>query len=119
MIEPAATIEPAQLIEHFGKDRREVRDVTNCIINLALIQRSPRPIGETRTLIKRDAKPAINEIGITNLFALTKCHRRNLRVKQRMRGFSSQIVNDFNILAARVEDFEDIFIVSHQIEQWL
>jgi hypothetical protein len=70
-----------------------------------------------RALVDRQAQPRLDQIGIADLLALADGHHRDLRVENRVRGLAGQIVDDFHILPARVENLEDILIVHQQVEQ--
>ena len=73
-------------------------DIANGIINLSFVQRAARPIGKTCALINANTQPLIDQIGIANLLCLPQSHGGNLRVKQRKRGLSRKIIDDFQIL---------------------
>ena len=81
--------------------------VADRIIDLALVERTARPVGKTRAFIEVMAKDAFDEIGITDLFAIAECHRCDLRIEKRIRHFAGQIMNDFEVLAPGVEDLEN------------
>ena len=70
-----------QFVEHLGENVGQMGDIADSIIDLAFIERSTRPIGKARTLIKVNAEPQVNKVRIADLLALPKRHCRNLRVK--------------------------------------
>ena len=91
-------------------------DVADGIIELAIIQRPPRPIGKARTLIDLDAEIGGDQVGIADLFAKPQCHGSDLGIEQRGRRFSCKIVDDFKILPAGVKHLQDL-VFNQQLQQ--
>jgi hypothetical protein len=96
-----------------------VGDVADRIVDLALVERPPSPVGEARALVEAVADQALDEVRIADLLAEPQSHRRDLRVEDRVRGPAGQIVDDLDVLAAGVEDLQDLLIVDQQVEQGL
>ena len=93
--------------------------IANGVIDLPLIERAARPVGEAGTLVDLDAEPAIHQIGVADLLPLTERHGGDLRVEHGMRRLAGEIVDDLDVLAASVEDLQHILIVHEQVEQRL
>ena len=93
-----------------------MRDIGNRIIDLALIKRTPRPVGKARALVELDSYPEVDQVRIADLFALAQRHSRNLGIEHWMRGFAGQVEENFNILSARVENLQHILIIAEQFE---
>jgi len=93
--------------------------VSNRIFDLTFVQWPARPVGKPRALVEGDPEPAVDQIGIADLFALPDRHGGNLRVEYRVRCFAGQIVDDLDILAASMKYLEHLFIVDEQVEQRL
>ena len=92
-------------------------DVGNRIIDLAFVERPPAPVSEPGALVEAVTEHRFDEVGIADLLAVTERHRRDLRVEQRRRDLAGQIVDDFQVLAAGVEDLEHVVILHQQVEQ--
>jgi hypothetical protein len=60
---------------------------------------------------------ALDEVRIADLFAQPQRHGGDLGVEHRMRRPPGQIVDDFDILAAGMEDLQHFLIVHQQVEQ--
>src|SRR3546814_14858013 len=54
-----------------------------------------------------------------DLFGLTQRHLADLRVEDRVRRLAGQVEDDFDILPARMKDFQHILIADEQVEQRL
>ncbi len=92
-------------------------DVADGIFDLAVGERTARPVGETRALVDRDAEPAFYKVGIADLFGLADCHHRYLGVEDGMWSVAGGVVHDLHILPAGMEDLEHILVGSQQVEQ--
>ena len=57
LIEPFAAPGLAQLLEHPREELGEMGDVADRIVDLALVERPARPVGEARALVEGDAEP--------------------------------------------------------------
>ena len=119
LVEPPAAAILAQFLDHHREDRREVGDVGDRIIDLALVERAARPVGEPCALVERMAKHRFDQARIANLFAIAQGHRRNLRVEQWHRGLVGEVVNDFEVLPAGVKNLQHLGIFNQQVEQRL
>ena len=96
-----------------------MRHVADRIFDLAVGQRTAAPIGEARALVDREAEPAFDEIGIADLFGLADRHHRDLGVEDGVGRLAGEIIDDFDVLPARVEDLEHVFIVAEQVPERL
>ena len=56
LVEPAAAAGLAQLLDHARENRREMGDVGDRIIDLALVERAAAPVGEARALVEAVAE---------------------------------------------------------------
>ena len=92
-------------------------DVADRIIDLALVERTARPIGEARALVEHPAEQALDEILVADLLAEPERHRRHLRIEQGMGGAAGQVEDDLDILAAGVEDLEHMLVIDEQVHQ--
>ena len=92
-------------------------DVADRIVDLAAIERTPGPIGESRALVEASAKQGLDEILVADLFAEPERHRRDLGIEQGVGGPARQIEDDLDVLAAGVEDLEHMLVVHEQVEQ--
>lgn len=81
-------------------------DITDGIIDLAIVQRPARPIGEAGALIHLDVGIGRNQVCVANLFAQPQRHGGDLGVEQRLRRLAGEIVDDFQILPAGVEHLQ-------------
>ncbi len=108
-----------QLLDHPREDGGEMRDVGDGIIDLALVERTAAPVGEARALIEAVAKQALDQIRIADLLAMPERHRRDLRVEQRVGHLAGEIMDDFEILAAGVEDLQHVLVSDEEVEQRL
>ena len=116
-VDPHPAARFTQFFQHFWEYFGKMGDIGYGIFQLARVERAARPVGEPGALVQCNAKPAVNQIGIADLFALADRHRCNLGVKNRMRGLAGDIVDDLDILPAGVENLEDVFIVDQQFHQ--
>jgi len=87
------------------------------IFELARVQRTTGPVGKAGPLVQRDPQPAVDQIGIADLFALPDGHGGNLGVEDGMGRLAGQIVDDFHILSARMENLEHILVIDQQLQQ--
>ena len=99
------------------EDRREMGDVGDRIVDLALVERAAAPVGEARALVEAVAEQRFDQVRIADLLAVPERHRRDLRVEQRVGHLAGQIVDDLEILAAGVEDLQHVVVVDQQVEQ--
>ena len=104
IIQPRAAASHLKLFQHHRKDHRQMRYVGDGIVNLALVKRTPRPIGKARAFVQLDTHPQIDQVRIPYLFTLTKRHGRNLRIEHGMRGLASKVKEYFDILPASVKN---------------
>src|SRR5262249_17912266 len=117
LVEPGATTGLLQLVDHAWENRREMRDVGNRIVDLALVERTAAPVGEARTLVEAVAEERLDEIRISDLFAMPQRRGGDLGVEQGMGDLAGEIMDDFEVLTARVEDLEDLFVGDEQVEE--
>ncbi len=94
-----------------------MRDVGDGIFDLARIQWSSAPVGKARPFVELDAEPAVDEIGIANLFGLADRHRRDLGIEQRMRRRAGHLADNLEVLTTGMDDLEDILVPGQQIHQ--
>ena len=92
-------------------------DVGNRIIDLALVERAPAPVGEPSALVEAVAEQQFDQVRVTDLLAVPERHRCDLGVEQRVGDLAGQIVDDLQVLPAGVEDLEDVLILHEQVEQ--
>jgi len=118
-IEPGAAPGLDELLQYARKDFGQMGHIADRIFDLAIGQRAAAPVGEARAFVDRDAEPAFNEIGIADLFGLADRHHCDLGVEDRMRRLACEIVDDFDVLTARMEDLEHIFVVAEQVPERL
>ena len=90
-------------------------DVADRIVDLALVERPPRPIGEARALVEAAAEQALDQVRIADLLAEPQRHRRDLGVEQGMGRPAGQVEDDLDILPAGVEDLEHMLVVDEQV----
>ena len=113
-IEPCTAAGLDQLFQDAGEDLRQMRHVADGIFDLAFGQRATAPVSKARTFVDRQAEPALDQIGITDLLRLADRHHRDLCIEDRLRGFSSEVVDDLDVLPAGMEDLEHFVIVAQQ-----
>ena len=116
-VKPFAAPGLAQAGKDLGENLRQVRHVADGIFDLPFGQRPARPVGKTRALVDAEAKPRFDKVGIADLFRLADRHHRDLRIEDRMRGAPGQVVDDFHILPAGVEDLQHVFVVGQKIKK--
>ncbi len=92
-------------------------DVAGGVVELGLRQGAAAPVREPTALVDVEAKHLPHEGVIGDLFAEAGGHGGDLGIEQRM-GDDPEIVEDLDVLAARVEDLLDLG-VGHQIEERL
>ncbi len=117
LVQPQPAPGLAELFEHLGENPGQMGDVGDRIVDLARVERTPGPVGKARALVDDDPEIAFDEVRIAHLFALTQRHRRNLGIEHRMRGLAGQVVDDFQILPAGMDDLQHILILGQQVEQ--
>jgi len=66
---------------------------------------------KARAFVDLDPQHALDQVLIADLLAHPERHGRNLRVEQRVGGLAGQVVNDLEILPARVENLQHILVV--------
>ena len=86
LVEPVAAAGPLQPLEHLREQLGEMGDVADRIVDLALVERPPRPVGEARALVEAAAEQALDQVRIADLLAQPERHRRDLGVEQRDAG---------------------------------
>ncbi len=101
---------PEQRIE-----RRQVDDIRQGVTQLGVTQGASRPICKTTGLVDLNLQHLSTERVIGNLFAKSGRHAGDLGIKQRS-GNSPEIVEDFHILASRVEHLFDA-LIAHNLKQ--
>ena len=72
LVEPAAAAGLAQLVDHLREDRREVGDVGDGIVDLALVERAAAPVGEARALVEHVAEHRFDQVRIADLLAIAQ-----------------------------------------------
>ena len=117
LVEPVAAPGRAQPLEHLGEELGEMGDVADRIIDLALVERPARPVGEARALVEMPPEQALDQVLVADLLAQPERHRRHLRVEQGMGRPAGQVEDDLDILPAGVEDLEHMLVVDEQVEQ--
>src|SRR3546814_4356895 len=91
-------------------------DVADGIVDLALVERTTAPVGKARAFIELKSDPRLDEVRIADLFGLTQRHLADLRVEDRVRRLAGQVEDDFDILPARMKDFQHIRSEEHTSE---
>jgi hypothetical protein len=108
-----------QLVDQLWEDGREVGDVGDGVVDLALVERPARPVRETRALVEIVSEHTLDQVRIADLLAIAERHRRDLRVEQRVGHLAGKIVDDLQILSAGMEDLQYVIVPDHQFEQRL
>ena len=116
-VQPFAAACLDQLLQHLREDFGQVRHIADCVFDLPVGQRAAAPVSEACALVDCDAEPALDQIGVTDLFALADCHHRDLGIENGMGRLAGQIVDNLNVLAAGVKYLQHVFIVAHQVQQ--
>ena len=93
-------------------------DVAERISELAVGEGAPAPIGEARGLVQVAVQQPLHQHGVAHRLAEAADHGGDLRVEDRMRDHARQMMDDFNVLAGRMEDLQHL-LVDHQIEERL
>src|SRR4029453_7469312 len=99
-------------------DVAQMRHVGKRVIQLLFRKRPAAPVSEARRLVDLDALGAVDELIVGDGIAEAANHRGNLRVEDRMRDEAAAVVDNLDILARGMEDFENGRI-GHQLEEWL
>ena len=94
-----------------------MRDVAEGVDELFLAEGTAHPVGELAGFVDLAAHDALDEIVVGDRITEAERHGSDLGVEDRVRRLAGQIVDDFHILAAGVENLEHIFIVDQQFEQ--
>ena len=119
LVEPEAAAIAAQFFDHSRKDGRQMSDVADRIIDLALVERATAPVGKARALVERMAEHRFDQARIADLFSEPQSHRGDLRIEQRVGDLVGHVVDDLEILAPGVEDLEHVVVVDEQVPQRL
>ena len=61
----------------------------------------------------------LDEVRVTDLLAVPERHGGDLRVEKRVRDLAGQVMDDFEVLAARMKDLQDLLILDEQVEEGL
>ena len=118
LVEPGAAPGRPQPLEHLREELGEMGDVADRIVDLALVERPARPVGEARALVELACRAGSRpDSGIADLLAQPERHRRDLGVEQGMGRAAGQVEDDLDILAAGVEDLQHMLVVDQQVEQ--
>ena len=94
-------------------------NIPNGIFDLPIRQRAAAPIGEAGALVDGQAQPRLNEVGIADLLVRAEGHQGDLRIEDGVGSLAGEVVDDFHILPAGMEDLEHLLIVHQQVEQRL
>ncbi len=117
LFDPGEAPFPLQPLAQHRVELRQVDDIAGGVVELGLRQRPPAPVREPTALVDVDAEELPHEGVIGDLLAEAGGHGRDLGVEQRM-GNDAQVIEDFHVLAAGMEDLLDLR-VGHQIEERL
>jgi len=87
--------------------------IADGIFDLPVGERPPRPIGESRALVDLVAGEMGNQIGVAHLLAHAERHGGDLRVEHGRRCAADEIVENFQILPAGVDQLQQSLVIQH------
>ena len=83
------------------------------IFKLFGVQRAQTPVGKAAAFVQLNAENGFDQIFVADRFAEAEDLSGRLRVEQRFGNETGLMVNDFDVLAAGVEDFDHFRVVQH------
>ena len=118
-VEPRAAAGLLQLLDHARENRGQMGHIGDRIIDLALVERPPAPVGEARAFVEAVPQQALDQVRIADLFAVAERHRCDLRIEQGVRDLAGEVVDDLEVLTTGVKDLQHLLVPDEQVEQRL
>src|SRR3546814_1998350 len=76
LVQPVAAAGAAQFLQHLGEYLDQIGDVADRIVDLPLVERAARPVGEARALVELHAQPGRSEERRVGKGCVRKCRSR-------------------------------------------
>src|ERR1700745_2775981 len=93
--------------------------IGDCIVDLPLVEGAPAPVSEPSALVETVTQQRLDQVRIADLLAMPERHGSDLRIEEGVGDLAGKVMDDLQVLAAGMEDLENLVVGHEQVEQRL